>query len=254
MPLPIGYQEAIETPKASRAMEALWSFRAACSGASVVLPDGRCDLILRAFEETPGKFIPVVTGPATSPYTVRYDAGDTWYGIRMRPERAVMVWGNQLEEARESVVRGVDAERLLPALGEQAGKRGPMERLKRAVPKSAGAKDLTRLSYAIDVIHSAGGRLRVEPLAHRVGCSSRHLNRLFCENVGLGIKSYIQLAQFHRTLRLICAEGLTLTQAAFEGGYADHAHMTRAFKRFGGFAPSAIPENLDLPKVFHAHV
>lgn len=106
------------------------------------------------------------------------------------------------------------------------------------------------LGRALDTIHFSGGRIRVDRLADTVGCSSRHLNRLFRANVGLGCKIYIQLAQFHRTLRLVGSEGISLTDAAFEGGYADHAHMTRAFRSFGGFAPTSIPENLTLPTVF----
>ncbi|WP_420809871.1 helix-turn-helix domain-containing protein [Donghicola eburneus] len=128
-----------------------------------------------------------------------------------------------------------------------------MDQLKRTLPKNSAA-DSSKLTHAIDVIHSTGGRVRVENLSCIVGCSPRHLNRLFCGNVGVRVKSYIQLAQFHRTLRLICSGGITLSQAAYEGGYADHAHMTRAFQAFGGFSPSAIPENLHLPGVFHTHV
>jgi len=51
---------------------------------------------------------------------------------------------------------------------------------------------------------------------------------------------------------LIVEERLSISDAAYEGGYADHAHLTRAFQRFGGFAPSAIPEDLVRPSVFQA--
>lgn len=253
MPIPIGYQEVVETPKASRETEAFWSFRAGYSGASVVLPDGRCDLILRASGAEPDKFVPVVTGPAISAYTVHFEKGDVWYGVRMRPERAATVWGDQLVQARDQVARGSAAEALLPALRKRSRDFEPINRLKGAIPENM-IEGIAKLNRAIDLVHVTGGRVRVDYLSDRVGCTSRHLNRLFCGNVGLKVKSYIQLAQFHRTLRLICAGGISLTEAAFEGGYSDHSHMTRAFKSFGGFAPSAIPENLDLPKVFHAHV
>ncbi|SFQ77974.1 AraC-type DNA-binding protein [Donghicola eburneus] len=253
MQIPIGYQEVIETPKASRTTEALWSFRAGQAGTSVVLPDGRCDLILRASAAKPDEYIPIVTGPATFPYSVHFEKGDVWYGLRMRPERGVAVWGSQLLQARDHVARGSDAEALIPVLGETSCDGGPMDQLKRTLPKNSAA-DSSKLTHAIDVIHSTGGRVRVENLSCIVGCSPRHLNRLFCGNVGVRVKSYIQLAQFHRTLRLICSGGITLSQAAYEGGYADHAHMTRAFQAFGGFSPSAIPENLHLPGVFHTHV
>ena len=191
-----------------------------------------------------------MTGPATSAYSVHYDEGDVWYGIRLRPDRAKAVWGAQLGAAKNQVARGAAAEVMIPGLGEQTIGNDPLERLNRSVSKAIIAEGSATLGRALDVIHFSGGRIRVERLADIVSCSSRHLNRLFRNNVGLGCKVYIQLAQFHRTLRLISSGGMTLTQAAFESGYADHAHMTRAFRRFGGFAPTSIPANLTLPTVF----
>lgn len=248
--IPLGYNEALETPKASRSAEALWSFRAASSGRSLILPDGRCDLILRASGGDPDRFIPVVTGPATSAYTVHYDKGDVWYGVRLRPDRALALWGSLIDQAEDQVLRGAAVRQITPKLiGAECGK-SPVERLLRSVPDETNRDSSNALNRALDVIHVAGGRIRVEKLAEFSACSSRHLNRLFRRNVGLSVKTYIQLAQFHRTLRLICSKGISLTQAAFEGGYADHAHMTRAFRRFGGFAPTSVPDDLALPAVF----
>lgn len=191
-----------------------------------------------------------MTGPATSAYTVHFDEGDTWYGVRLRPDRAKAVWGAQLRSARNQVARGAAVEGMMPALGERMTDHDPVDRLKRSIPEAGFAEGSPMLGHALDVIHYSGGRIRVDRLADIVKCSARHLNRLFRDNVGLGCKTYIQLAQFHRALRLIRSDGMTLTQAAFEGGYADQAHMTRAFRRFGGFAPTSIPENLTLPAVF----
>ena len=250
IPIPIGYQEALESPKASRTTEAIWTYRAEVCGTSIVLPDGRCDLILRASGAEPDRFVPIVTGPATSAYTVRFEKGDVWYGARLRPERAIALWGGEVRLAEDKVLRGQAAHHIFPTLPSKSYANTPIERLKYAVLQLDFPKVSSDLSRALDVIHLSGGRVRVEKLCDYVSCSARHLNRLFRGNIGLGAKTYIQITQFHRALRLISSGGLSPIQAAFEGGYADQAHMTRAFRRFGGFAPASIPVDLDIPAVF----
>ena len=250
MPLPFGYHETIATPKASRSTEAVWSFRADRAGSSLVLPDGRCDLILRSSRDAPERLIPVVTGPATTAYAAEFREGDRWYGIRLRPNRARSIWGAEITRAKDTVLVGAAAGALIPSLLGDHSDSTALDRLVNAIPKADAPAGGQRLARALDVIHATGGRIRIERLAVVLGCSPRHLNRLFRAYVGLTPKVYLQLAQFHRALRMISTGGLSITEAAFEGGYADHAHLTRSFRRFGGFTPRRLPRDLSLPLVF----
>ena len=79
------------------------------------------------------------------------------------------------------------------------------------------------------------------------GISDRHFRREFFKTVQVSPKEYASIIQFHRALRLVSIRGLSIADAAFEAGYADQPHMTRAFKRFGGFSPNQIPKQLSLP-------
>ncbi|MGR3634307.1 MAG: DUF6597 domain-containing transcriptional factor [Shimia sp.] len=117
MPIPRGYSEAIVTPQQSRSVEAVWSYVAPARGQSVILPDGRCDLILQFREGQSSSVQAVVTGPATTPYEIGYAAGDGWVGVRMRPERGVALWGSEIGAAKDLVRRGAAAVALVPALG-----------------------------------------------------------------------------------------------------------------------------------------
>jgi AraC-like DNA-binding protein len=67
----------------------------------------------------------------------------------------------------------------------------------------------------------------------------RHLSRA----LGLSFKAYSSVLRFQRTMRLLTREErpLGLADAALEGGYSDQAHMTRDFRRHGGFTPGARP-------------
>ena len=254
MPIPAGYHEAIQTPKATRGIEALWSFSAKESGSAIVLPDGRCDVILRNHINRPDQITPIITGPATQMYRVEYDTGDQWFGVRLRPEQGATLWADDLNIARDRVLRGDDALHTMPALAQLKGRALTLDALAQVTRAAICGNIDQRLTRAIDMLHASGGRLRVDNLAQQQGGSTRHLHRLFQRNTGLAAKTYAQLVQFHRTLGLLMKGRLPITAAAFEGGYADHAHLTRAFRRFGGFKPSALPPELALPTLFSAQV
>jgi AraC-like DNA-binding protein len=228
----------------------MWSFSARTSGSAVVLPDGRCDIIVRNHASTPDQITPIITGPATQSYRVDYDTGDQWFGIRLRPEHGATLWQGDLGSAPDSVLRGSEALDRLPALFALNGKELKLDTLAHIIPSQTWPDADPRLTRAIDIIHASGGRLRIDALAQFVACTSRHLNRLFRRNIGLSAKTYAQLIQFHRTLKLITIGNVPIIAAAFEGGYADHAHMARTFRRFGGFTPSTVPPDLSLLDIF----
>jgi len=189
----------------------------------------------------------VITGPATRPYSVTFQPGDTWIGVRLRPEYGVTLWRERLKTAQDTVLRGEDAANLIPELCKATGSEDLSAVIKGRTPVAE-----SRLPRLIDAIHASGGRIRIERLATFAGWSARHLNRVFRDKIGLSVKTYAQLVQFHRTLKLIRLGGLALPAAAYEGGYADQAHLTRAFRRFGGFTPSALPKEISLPTLFPA--
>lgn len=253
MRIPSGYQEKIETPQSTRAVEAVWSHVAERKGCTLILPDGRCDVIVRYNTLRVAAPVPVLTGPATQSYAVRYEAGDAWVGVRLRPENGAALWGRSVCDVQNSVMRGQQAVAQISALAV-VSKAAPNAAMIRALLLDV-VRDLprapreARLVRCLERVHMSGGRMKVAALAETAQCSARHLNRLFLASIGLPAKTYGQLVQFHRGLRLICDDGLSLADAAFEAGYSDHAHMARAMRRFGGFAPSRLPEALIRPNI-----
>ena len=192
---------------------------------------------------------PIITRPATQPYRIVYETGDHCFGIRLRPEHGAALWQNNLDNAPDSGLRGPEALDRLPSLAVHRGSDPMLDDLARIVHAQTWPEVDPRLTRAIVILHASGGRLRFEALAKFVACTARHLNRLFRRNVGLTAKNYAQLIQFHRTLKLITNGDVPIVSAAFEGGYSDHAHMARNFRRFGGFTPSGIPTELSLPGI-----
>lgn len=249
MPLPAGYHEPLMTPRAARCVEATWTYRAQTAGRSLVLPDGRCDVIVRLSPRL--RPYAVLTGAATQPYAVTYARGDQWVGLRMRPGLGRAIWGAQLAGSRDSALRGDAALAALPELEQVLAHGQDVEAIRAALlalPCLAAAPPCPApVQTALDRLHLTGGRLSVADLATLLTITPRQVARLFQKYIGLTPKTYAQLIRFHRAVSLLRRGHLSLTQVALEAGYSDQPHLTRHIRRFGGFAPNALPAQLSQP-------
>lgn len=80
-------------------------------------------------------------------------------------------------------------------------------------------------------------RWTLAQLAKRVGLSERRLTSLFSEELGIPMRQYtLWLRLVRATLAL--ANGRSMTDAAFEAGFADAPHMTRTFQRIFATTPT----------------
>jgi AraC-like DNA-binding protein len=93
---------------------------------------------------------------------------------------------------------------------------------------------------AWQLLRASGGRMPIEELAQRLGCSRRHLARRFAEDVGASPKQAARLIRFE-SARTRLRSGAPLARIALECGYADQAHMAREFREFAGAPPTAVP-------------
>jgi len=252
--IPDQYRETIVTPSQSRNIEAIWSYVASKRSTTTILPDGRCDIILRFNVDGLGSIKPIITGPATRPYTVSVSPDEAWVGVRLRPDQGASIWKSDIKSAQNNVLRGACAIDKVPMLATVLRTAHNISSVKAAlveIPILAKPKNSNnKVVQAIEHIHTTGGRLRVSALANFLSCSTRQLNRVFRTSVGITVKSYCSLVQFHRTLRLIENENLSLSEITFEAGYTDQAHMARTVKKYSGFAPSELPFDLTKPNLF----
>jgi AraC-like DNA-binding protein len=81
--------------------------------------------------------------------------------------------------------------------------------------------------------------LSAQYLAAQVGLSEPRLSQLFKETLGVPIRRY---RQWHRLFVTAAGvtQGLSLTTAALEAGFADSAHFSHTFHSILGMRPSAI--------------
>jgi AraC-like DNA-binding protein len=96
------------------------------------------------------------------------------------------------------------------------------------------------VEFAWQLLRRSGGRMAIEELARRLGCSRRHLARRFAEEVGASPKQAARLIRFEAARRQI-RERVPLARVAVDCGYSDQAHMAREFREFAGAPPTAVP-------------
>lgn len=94
--------------------------------------------------------------------------------------------------------------------------------------------------YAYDTLVATAGQVRIEQLQHDTGLSPARLGAAMREACGMTPKQLAGVLRFEQAVRVARrAEHGSWSAIAAQCGYADHAHLTRAFQRYAGESPSA---------------
>lgn len=79
---------------------------------------------------------------------------------------------------------------------------------------------------------------RLSDLGRALGSSPFHLSRIFRETAGVRLRRYIQQLRARVAADRLTRGARNLTELALDLGYADHSHLTNAFRREWGVPPS----------------
>lgn len=107
------------------------------------------------------------------------------------------------------------------------------------------------LAVTTSTVHRAAARLRDDPaasvsledLAAETGLGTFQLIRAFRAAYGIPPHAYQKLARLHRAEAGL-RRGDPIAHVAAESGFADQAHLTRAFKKFRGVTPGQFRNRL----------
>jgi AraC-like DNA-binding protein len=99
------------------------------------------------------------------------------------------------------------------------------------------------IRWAVSELQRTRGATRIGDLCVQLGCSRKHLRQRFLEQVGTPAKQLAQLLRFNHAIERMEAlkpnpPERQLAALALSCGYADHAHLSREFRRFSGWSPS----------------
>ncbi|MFN3578886.1 MAG: helix-turn-helix domain-containing protein [Pseudomonas sp.] len=86
-------------------------------------------------------------------------------------------------------------------------------------------------------------------LAEEQGRSYAWMSRMFAQRVGLSLREYKTWLKLRRAMEMLHS-GLSLTEVAFQAGFADSAHLSREYRRAYGVPPSSSRKRKNL-QFFH---
>lgn len=81
--------------------------------------------------------------------------------------------------------------------------------------------------------------LRIADVAEVVGVHPAHLATVFRRKHGMPLGTFIRRLRLEWTADRLTRSSASLSSIAYEAGFADQSHFTRAFKRYTGLTPGA---------------
>lgn len=101
-----------------------------------------------------------------------------------------------------------------------------------------------QLKQTLQSIIIRSGNIDVKKLSDEIYYSERHLNRLFKQHIGVGIKSFSRLLRINNSFHLLKNSSYTLTYIADVMGFYDLSHFIRDFTLVCGVTPQEYRNNM----------
>ncbi|MDR2088334.1 MAG: helix-turn-helix domain-containing protein [Clostridiales Family XIII bacterium] len=104
------------------------------------------------------------------------------------------------------------------------------------------------LQLMINAVCASGGETRVRDLEEITLYSSRYINRVFRDNMGISPKAFCEHVRFQQLIsEMNSGGGKKIIDIAAEYGYYDQSHFTHEFKTFTTITPGSYGSAVDLP-------
>ncbi|MCW3818857.1 AraC family transcriptional regulator [Micromonospora sp. DR5-3] len=187
-----------------------------------------------------------VAGVGLELFTVTLRGTGRVSGIQFRPGGFRPFWPRPVSELTGQ--RRPLAQVGLPVQGEHCA--GPDDercrRLDELLTSWAPAPDplAAEATALVEEIRADRRILRVDDFARRHAVSTRRLQRLFLDHVGVGPKWVIRRYRLQEAIEQAAAGPLDWARVAADLGYADQAHLVREFSAVTGVSPAAYARSL----------
>lgn len=99
-----------------------------------------------------------------------------------------------------------------------------------------GSSDVVQ--RVLQALRALGPLANVQAIAGALGTSVRTLQRRLAEQ-GRSVERLVETSRLATARRLLDSTDAKVVDIAFDLGYSDHAHFTRAFRRWTGQSPAA---------------
>lgn len=240
----VKYREHAPTKRLSPLLACFWSLdlSGVSSGPAVpynIIADAAVDLIF-CRKGSGGTWLSVSSARAA---TIYLPPGSSWFGLRFRPLATSTLFSIDLSELSGETVAAEDLPGLQGALelADRAAARDDTTALQLAVRYAEGWAANARGRFDARLAESLFSLLQ-PPSSRQVqgtgaAVSSRHLRRLFHEQVGFGPKAFERVARFQQAL-----QGHLPGQepSPWLLAYTDQAHWIRECQALGGVRPGQL--------------
>jgi len=98
--------------------------------------------------------------------------------------------------------------------------------------------DKSLIFCILDMIYQARGDIKVNELALKTGYSSRYIDKLFHNQIGINPKKFCQIVKFQTIIQQLNHGWYrNLTDLSLNMGYYDQSHLLKDFKKFTAMSP-----------------
>jgi AraC-like DNA-binding protein len=216
-----------------------------------IIPDGFSEMIFH-FQDpyeicTPKKMerqsLTLIAGQLDSPIILRATGRSGVFGIKFKPTGMWGIFGFQMSELTNETISCKELIREeFDSITERLHfARSNSERIniveKLLFGRSQDQRHSTVADQIINKINASKGRIRIQNLAKELKMSTRTVERIFQQQVGISAKLFSRLIRFNHVLSLLQTPAVSKSDLTFLAGYFDQAHFNKEFKEFSGENP-----------------
>ncbi len=220
-----------------------------------VLPDGSLEIIFHLgeniyrpkekhrIEKEPGALL---IGQTTSSYFIVPKGKVKMVGVRFYPHTASLFLNESVKQFNDSVFDLADISgNQIKCLHEKIFEADSLSKINRLLEdyfisqiKNSSTIKFSYVDYTVKYILKEKGNVSLNSFIEKLGISSRYLQELFIELMGISPKHFSKIIRFQTAVnKLINYKVQNLSQAGYDSGYFDQSHFIRDFKQFAGITP-----------------
>lgn len=96
------------------------------------------------------------------------------------------------------------------------------------------------IETSLNFIVKNKGTITIKQLVKHMGYTERHIERAFCESIGVTPKKFGNIVKLHSFLKLLKDKSGQnhITALCYQAGYSDQSHLIKEFRKYTGITPT----------------
>lgn len=251
----VHYREITPTPTLAPFVRCIWRLHGTGGSGSAepIIPDGCAEIVINVGDPfvrhmPDGSWhrqpLRLVAGQITRALTLEPSGRIDIWGIRFHPWCAATFLGASASELRDDLVSLDDVARPLDdavsVVGEARSEAAAQSTLIDSLMQRASRLEVpsAHVPRLVTFASASSETTSVSRLARQAGVSSRRIQSLFRDQVGLSPKQLLRITRFQRALRLARARPeLSWGRVAQLAGFYDQAHLIHDSQTIAGCTP-----------------